>query len=97
MKKEGFNVEYCDVLSEEDVKNIKNRYGTFDVIIAGELIEHLKNPGVFVEHCKSLLNNGGIFILTTPNPFGFPLIVQVLFEGYPAGINKDHKLWFDPY
>lgn len=39
----------------------------FDLIIATELIEHLKNPLEFLEYCKKHLKNNGTILLTTPN------------------------------
>ena len=39
----------------------------FDVIFAGELIEHLSNPGLFLRCAKEHLRGGGKLVLTTPN------------------------------
>jgi len=39
----------------------------FDVVVAGELIEHLKEPGIFLKEAKRVLRQGGMLILTTPN------------------------------
>ncbi|TKX85351.1 methyltransferase domain-containing protein [Halorubrum sp. SS5] len=40
---------------------------TFEVVLAGELIEHLSNLGGFLESCYRHLNSDGKLILTTPN------------------------------
>lgn len=42
---------------------------TFDVIVAGEIIEHLDNPGHFLDNMRSQLNQQGALIITTPNTF----------------------------
>lgn len=39
----------------------------FDVVFAGELIEHLSNPGLFLHRAKQHLRMGGKLVLTTPN------------------------------
>ena len=39
----------------------------FDSIIAGELIEHLKNPEKFVSESARVLKKGGVLALSTPN------------------------------
>lgn len=39
----------------------------FDVITAIEIIEHLDNPRHFVRNLRSLLNDRGLFLVTTPN------------------------------
>ncbi len=41
--------------------------GTFDGIVAIELIEHLENPRNFVRECRKILEPGGTLLITTPN------------------------------
>ena len=43
--------------------------GTFDVVIAGEVIEHLNNPGVFLQGVKRFLRKDSRFVLTTINAY----------------------------
>jgi len=40
---------------------------SFDSIVAGELIEHLKNPRAFVKESARVLKKGGVLALSTPN------------------------------
>lgn len=42
--------------------------GTFNVITAVEVIEHLENPFHFIREISRILADGGVFIMTTPNP-----------------------------
>jgi 2-polyprenyl-3-methyl-5-hydroxy-6-metoxy-1,4-benzoquinol methylase len=42
-----------------------------DLVIAGEVIEHVDNPGGFLEGVRSLLAPGGTAIVTTPNASGW--------------------------
>ena len=39
----------------------------FDVIVSGELIEHLRRPRLFIKECLRTLKMNGVLILTTPN------------------------------
>ena len=39
----------------------------FDIIILGELLEHVAYPERILEECRRLLNEKGILIITTPN------------------------------
>lgn len=70
----------------------------FDVIIAGELIEHLSNPGLFLDCAKENLKENGKLVLTTPNRYGILSIIGVLKNNevpkYEKNIAK-HVLYFD--
>lgn len=66
----------------------------FDVIFAGDLIEHLSNPGLFLECCKKHLKQNGRLILTTPNTFNLFNIAEKLTKREPT-INEDHTLYFN--
>lgn len=39
----------------------------FDAITSWEVIEHLKEPGNYINKCYQLLNEGGIFAISVPN------------------------------
>lgn len=67
----------------------------FDVVIAGQLIEHLDNPGLFLENMKRHLNKGGVVLIDTPNPFFLYKFIQVLIKGSPV-VSGEHTCWFDP-
>ena len=66
----------------------------FDVIIAGNLIEHLSNPGLFLENVKRHLKPGGTFILTTDNCYGLRSLKAVtLHDGIRP--NQEHAMTFE--
>lgn len=65
----------------------------FDTVIAGELIEHLSNPGKFLECVKRHLKKDGLLILTTPNPFWIEYWIRLIFK--KLKINEEHTAWFD--
>ena len=39
----------------------------FDTLIAGELVEHLKKPELFIREANRVLKKGGQMVITTPN------------------------------
>ena len=41
----------------------------FDVVVAGEMIEHLNNPGLFIKGVKRFMNKDSILVLTTINAY----------------------------
>jgi SAM-dependent methyltransferase len=63
-----------------------------DVIIAGELIEHLDKPGLFLEAIKPLLVPGGTLEITTPNAARITNVLGSLANR--EFVNDDHVCWF---
>jgi 2-polyprenyl-3-methyl-5-hydroxy-6-metoxy-1,4-benzoquinol methylase len=71
--------------------------GQFDTIVAGELLEHLESPGLFLEGCRRNLKDGGKLILSTPNAFGLVWLISYLKNRhtYDRIFNLEHTCWFD--
>jgi 2-polyprenyl-3-methyl-5-hydroxy-6-metoxy-1,4-benzoquinol methylase len=67
----------------------------FDTIVAGELIEHLSNPGKFLEKSSQHLRSGGSLIITTPNTFNI-LRFLYLIKNDEVPCNPEHTGWYDP-
>ncbi|HCC36876.1 MAG TPA: class I SAM-dependent methyltransferase, partial [Treponema sp.] len=65
--------------------------GSFDVILASHLIEHLNAPAPFVGEVYRLLKPGGHFFVTTPNIAGFQ---ARLFAGCWRSAIFDHLYLF---
>jgi len=59
---DGLNVFYID--SE---KRLPFANSSFDVVVAGELIEHIYDTNKFLEECNRILRPGGELIISTPN------------------------------
>lgn len=88
LKAKGFEVLVGDA---EDM----NLDAHFDTIIGGELIEHLANPGRFLEGCRRHLKPGGKLILSTPNPFCIMCFLTYL-KNFTHAFNREHTLWLCP-
>ena len=65
----------------------------FDVVTAGDLIEHLDNPGGMLNSVAHHLSEGGRLILSTPNPFWWKTYLHVLFTG-DSRPHYEHTCWF---
>jgi SAM-dependent methyltransferase len=66
-----------------------------EVVIAGEVIEHLDAPGPFLRAMRSLLEPAGLLVLTTPNAYRL-----LNFLSPAAGvelIHPDHTAWHSPH
>jgi 2-polyprenyl-3-methyl-5-hydroxy-6-metoxy-1,4-benzoquinol methylase len=66
----------------------------FDVVVAGELIEHVQNVGRFLVASAELLRPDGVLIVTTPNALRFYNPIPALF-GLEL-VHPDHVAWFSP-
>jgi 2-polyprenyl-3-methyl-5-hydroxy-6-metoxy-1,4-benzoquinol methylase len=89
MRDAGYSVEYMDAQAIDPAGE------KFDTIVAGELIEHLENPGLFLRGCHARLAAGGQLILSTPNAFS-PLNFLGYARKYDRWANPEHTCWFDP-
>lgn len=67
----------------------------FDVIVAGDIIEHLGNMDDFLTSCLTALKPGGKILIQTPNPWYWRNIAKaILYPEVPN--NPEHTCWFDP-
>jgi SAM-dependent methyltransferase len=70
---------------------------TFDVIVAGEIIEHLNNPGLFLSGIKRFMNEETRLVITTINAYGAARGFIYALRG-KSGINEpvhpDHVAYY---
>lgn len=70
---------------------------TFDVIIAGEMIEHLSNPGLFLRGIKRFMNRESNLVITTVNAYaGYRFFVYGLKGkgGATEPVHPDHVSYY---
>jgi 2-polyprenyl-3-methyl-5-hydroxy-6-metoxy-1,4-benzoquinol methylase len=60
------NFQTASFYRDSVYEDLHRKYGTFDCVVSLEVIEHLFDPRAFVENASHLLNNGGIFLMSTP-------------------------------
>jgi 2-polyprenyl-3-methyl-5-hydroxy-6-metoxy-1,4-benzoquinol methylase len=85
IRKRGYQVELADAETMDLGRH-------FDVVYAGELIEHLDNPGAFLRAARRHLRPDSSLVLTTPNPFCFTNFVYRI--GGKPKLNRDHTCWY---
>lgn len=90
LQKLGYNIVEGDA-ENYDLKR------TFDVIIAAELIEHLINPGGFLDSARKHMSKNSVLIITTPNAFCLGNIFRIikLTLGFKLKDNPEHTQWYD--
>jgi SAM-dependent methyltransferase len=57
---------------------------SFDVVVAGEVLEHLANPQALVEEAFRVLRPGGTFVGSVPNAFRLKSRLRFLFGRSPS-------------
>jgi 2-polyprenyl-3-methyl-5-hydroxy-6-metoxy-1,4-benzoquinol methylase len=81
----GFDVEQGDAQTFSLAKK-------FNLVHAGELIEHLDNPGGFLESVRNHLTEDGRLLLTTPNGLRISNFIYASTGGLK--VNAEHTCWF---
>jgi len=86
LRERGFDVV------EGDAENIELD-DTFEVIVAGELIEHLASPGALLASARRHLTPGGMLLISTPNPWYWRYVVKSIFS-WNVRPNPEHVSWY---
>lgn len=83
-EKRGIKVTQADI--EEGIPFDRD---TFDIVIAGEIIEHVVDTDFFLSECNRVLKKNGKLILSTPNiNTPFSPFIMALFDYPPPGASR---------
>lgn len=91
MREQGYNVLVHDITGDPAALQ---EHGPFEVMVAGEVIEHLSSPGSLFTTAREVLSPGGQLVITTPNPFA-PWRARAGQLGI-VWENVDHIAYFPP-
>jgi len=106
LKERAHDVYGVDLTYDTDVVQPRDHYKeasaesftfpgkTFNKIFAGDLIEHLSNPGLFLTACAKHIDRSGQLIITTPNCFNLFNLAGKLTRPEPV-VNRDHTCYFN--
>ena len=90
MREAGFTVVQGDITD----RCLPARIGCkFDIVVAGEIIEHLMDFDGF-QNISDLLESDGICVLTTPYAWNFYNMGSMALRGRLA-VHEQHTVWFD--
>jgi 2-polyprenyl-3-methyl-5-hydroxy-6-metoxy-1,4-benzoquinol methylase len=89
LRAKGYNV-LCHDITRLPVGEL------FEVVVCGEIIEHIGNVDGLFANCKKCLVPGGRLILTTPYPWFLGVTLRHSMTGayFPGSV--DHVTWYDP-
>lgn len=79
------NIEQIDQIEELNQQK-------FDIILCTEVLEHLNNPGLFLQGVKKLFSPDTVMIITVPNGLRLTGLGYTL-RGYEF-VHPDHNYWF---
>lgn len=79
------NVEQLDSIALDE--------SGYEVIVAGDIIEHVSNPGLMLDGIRSRLKEDGILIVSTPNAFGIAAWLRFLRGRFREG--EQHVMCFN--
>ncbi|MCL0072156.1 class I SAM-dependent methyltransferase [Thermodesulfovibrionales bacterium] len=79
-----------------DVQNLStlNLPKDFDTIVVGELLEHLSNPGLFLEGLRDICFSNTIVLITVPNAFSIKSFLRILTKR--ELVHPDHIAYYSP-
>lgn len=81
----GIDAKYCD-LNHDPLPFEKQ---SFDLIFAGEVIEHLIDTDGFISELYRCLRSRGHVLITTPNLVSFENRLRILLGIYPVWVNHN--------
>lgn len=84
----GFRVR-CHDITEGPLAEL------FEVIVCGEVLEHLHQTKQFLTNCASMLQPQGLLVITVPNPWYANVVLKNTFGATPFQDNVDHVAWYD--
>lgn len=87
---DGYDIDVGDAESYQT----EERY---DVVFVGDLIEHLSNPGLFLDCCHRNLADDGRLVIATPNTYSFAKLARVaLRRTNEPPVNPEHVCYYTP-
>jgi 2-polyprenyl-3-methyl-5-hydroxy-6-metoxy-1,4-benzoquinol methylase len=91
----GYRDVYCaDVINDELPPEVSS--STFDLVVLGEMLEHVDNPVAFLSKLRERL--GGCakqMVITVPNALCLTNVLNI--RRTTECINTDHRYWFTPF
>jgi len=94
--------QYCAQVIIGDVEDLDLdsviEASSFDVILCGDVLEHLKNPGSLLKNLRKFLKPGGYLVISLPNFFHADVLLNLLFGDFrytPIGLlDRTHLRFF---
>lgn len=94
------NMEWKSAFDEHgytlwDARELDGVTERFELVVMGDVIEHVDNVSSFLETYARFLAPGGQMVISTPNPFSARQFYNIFLYGKPS-VNPEHTVWLDP-
>jgi len=89
-RRRGYDAHTVDCRDVEAIRALN--LPAADVVVAGEVIEHLDDPGSFLDGVHALVAPGGLLVVTTPNATGL-VNAAALLGNYEVN-HPDHVVMY---
>lgn len=71
--------KYCDArVGNIEEMNLQFTLNSFDYIIFGDVLEHLRNPELIVDYCKKYLKENGCILTSIPNLMNVSVVKDLI-------------------
>lgn len=88
LNKRGYDIRLCDATSDTYLGK------KFDIVVLGDVIEHVSNPINLLHFAARHLKPGGEIITKTPNPYYIDNIKSAIKN--KVFVNFEHLAWYSP-
>lgn len=92
---EGWRYLNVDLNGSSWPHSLATAQGGFDLVLAFDIIEHLRSPVDFLASVRQILNTGGSLVLTTPNTNSWERWLRR--ERWSGATDPQHLLLFNLY
>ncbi len=87
----GYEAHLADCTDRDQVEALELEPG--DIVLAGEVIEHVDAPGPFLGGLRSLCRDDGRLVVTTPNAYGLVNVAATVVRRVELN-HPDHVVMF---
>ncbi len=80
-----------NIYKHDITKKFPDEFSNFDIIIMGDVFEHLSNPGLAIENVKKIMTDKTKLIITVPNIYCYFNIFNIFTK--KEDVHSDHMFW----
>lgn len=91
MRNKGYNAHACSASAEYPFEDAH-----FDLVFAGEVVEHVFDPDAMLRECRRVLTRSGTLVITTPNLLAWHNRILMLLGVTPFFVEHSYVETYGP-